>query len=450
MSLLFHPTSVYFCILFCELGMYNQFRSISLSYQCAPLDIREKITLNEDEAKSLMLRFKDFFALNDLMVVSTCNRTEVYYSAENNVNDEIIRLLLIEKGLPQTEEVVQYFTKHDNSMDAARHLFEVATGLHSQVIGDMQIPNQIKRSYQWSADLNMAGPYLHRLMHSIFFANKKVAQETSFRDGAASVSYAAVELVEHLMMDPKILVIGLGEIGTDVCKNLADKGIENITLINRTRSKSEELALEHGFAVASLEDIEQEVAKADVIISSISLPEPYFTKDRVSQLTDGLTFKYFIDLSVPRSVDPSVEEIPGVMVYNVDAIQMRADEALQRRIEAIPDVQAIITNTLEDFNDWSKEMVVSPTIQKLKNALEQIRQEEMSRHMKSLSQEEAAKMDKITSGIMQKVLKLPVLQLKAACKRGEAETLIDVLNDLFNLEKQPEPTQNEQALFTIK
>jgi glutamyl-tRNA reductase len=384
------------------------------------------------------------------MVVSTCNRTEVYYSAENNVNDEIIRLLLIEKGLPQTEEVIRYFTKLDNSMDAARHLFEVATGLHSQVIGDMQIPNQIKKSYQWSADLNLAGPYLHRLMHSIFFANKKVAQETSFRDGAASVSYAAVELVEHLVVNPKIVVIGLGEIGRDVCKNLADRGIEDITLINRTRSKSEELALEYGFSVANIDDIAQEVVKADVVISSISLPEPYFTKERVNQLTDGLSFKYFIDLSVPRSVDPTVEEIPGIMVYNVDAIQMRADEALQRRLEAIPDVQAIISNTLEDFNDWSKEMVVSPTIQKLKNALEQIRQEEMSRYMKSLTQDEAAKMEKITSGIMQKVLKLPVLQLKAACKRGEAETLIDVLNDLFNLERQSESAQDEHSIFNIK
>ncbi len=430
--------------------MYNQFRSVSLSYQCAPLDIREKITLNEDEAKALMLRFKDFFPLTDLMIVSTCNRTEVYYSAETNINDDIIRLLLIEKGLPQTDEVIQYFAKHDDSMDAARHLFEVATGLHSQVVGDMQIPNQIKKSYQWSADLNLAGPYLHRLMHSIFFANKKVAQETSFRDGAASVSYAAVELVEHLMINPKILVVGLGEIGSDVCKNLSDRGVQDITLINRTRSKSEGLALEYGFKVAGIDNIETEIAQADIIISSVNLPEPYFTKERVNRLTDGLNFKYFIDLSVPRSVDPAVEEIPGIMVYNIDAIQLRADEAMQKRLRAIPDVQAIITHTLEDFNDWSKEMVVSPTIQKLKNALEQIRQEEMARHMKSLSQEEASKVDRITSGIMQKILKLPVLQLKAACKRGEAETLIDVLNDLFNLEKQSEPAGNDHSIFNIK
>ena len=152
------------------------------------------------------------------------------------------------------------------------------------------------------------------------------------------------------------------------------------------------------------------------------------------QPLNGLTYKYFIDLAVPRSVEPEVEQLPGVMLYNIDTIRSRANAALARRMEAVPTVEAIIDESVAEFNDWSKEMVVSPTINKLKNALEQIRQEEMARFTKQLSQEEAAKMDKITSSMMQKIIKLPVLQLKAACKRGEAETLIDVLNDLFNLE----------------
>ena len=123
------------------------------------------------------------------------------------------------------------------------------------------------------------------------------------------------------------------------------------------------------------------------------------------------------------------------MVYNIDHIRNRADEALHRRLAAIPQVETIIKQALVEFNDWSKEMVVSPTINKLKNALEQIRREEMGRYMKTLTPEESEKIDKITRGMMQKIIKLPVLQLKAACKRGEAETLIDVLNDLFNLEQ---------------
>ena len=152
----------------------------------------------------------------------------------------------------------------------------------------------------------------------------------------------------------------------------------------------------------------------------------------------GMSFKYFIDLSVPRSVSPEVEEIPGVMLYAIDSIRSRAEEALARRLESVPKVREIIGEAVLEFNDWSKEMIVSPTIQKLKGALEQIRKEELGRFTKNLSDSELEKVERITTSMMQKILKLPVLQLKAACKRGEAETLIDVLNDLFNLEKQKE------------
>jgi glutamyl-tRNA reductase len=417
--------------------MYNQFKSVSLSYKVAPLSIREQIALNEEGAKALMLRIREFFEVSDVLVVSTCNRTEIYYSSPENVNDELIKLLLIQNGITDPRPFLEYFEQFSDGDAAVRHLFEVATGLLSMVVGDMQIPNQIKQSYQWAADMNMAGPFLHRLMHTIFFANKRVAQETSFRDGAASVSYAAAELVDTLTVNPRILVVGLGEIGTDVCKNLATKTGADITLANRTRSKAEQLSEEFGFRVADFENLDAEINRADVIISSIVRDEPYFTRPMMESL-GGLTFKYLIDLSVPRSVEPEVEEVPGVVLYNIDTLRSRADEALVRRMESVPQVKAIIDQMVAEFNDWSKEMVVSPTIQKLKNALEQIRQEEMARYLKGMTEAEAAKVERITSSMMQKIIKLPVLQLKAACKRGEAETLIDLLNDLFDLEKQPE------------
>ncbi|WP_420150000.1 glutamyl-tRNA reductase [Spirosoma sp.] len=423
--------------------MLDTFKAISLSHKTAPLQVRELIALNEDEAKRLMLRLRDFFGLADLLVISTCNRTEVYYAFEQDLNADIARLLLIEKGLINTDNYLPYFEFFNAHDDAVRHLFEVCVGLHSQVVGDMQIPNQVKQSYQWSADLEMAGPFLHRLMHTIFFTNKRVAQETPFRDGAASVSYAAVELIEELVGDhqsPNVLVIGLGEIGTDVCKNLEARsgGVwnrANITLCNRTQAKAEALASQLGFRVANFADLTDEIQRADVIISSVMLDDPLITPTLL-QTIKVLTFKYFIDLSVPRSVDAAVEQIPGVLVYNIDHIRNRADEALQQRLAAIPQVEAIITQAVTEFGDWSKEMVVSPTINKLKNALEQIRRDEIARHLKHLTPDESEKVDKITRGIMQKIIKLPVLQLKAACKRGEAETLIDVLNDLFDLEKQ--------------
>ena len=418
--------------------MLDTFKAISLSHKMAPLRVRELIALNEDEAKRLMLRLRDFFGLTDLLVISTCNRTEVYYAFEQDLNADIARLLLIEKGLIDTDNYLPYFQFFESNEQAVRHLFEVCVGLHSQVVGDMQIPNQVKQSYQWSADLEMAGPFLHRLMHTIFFTNKRVAQETPFRDGAASVSYAAVELIDELIgeqQNPHVLVIGLGEIGSDVCKNLESKSYTNITLCNRTHAKTEALAQQHGFRVADFDNLTDEMRRADVIISSIMRDEPLITPELLKNV-NVLTFKYFIDLSVPRSVDTAVEQIPGVLVYNIDHIRNRADEALKHRLAAIPQVEAIIGQSVAEFNDWSKEMVVSPTINKLKNALEQIRRDEIARHLKHLTPGESEKVDRITRGIMQKIIKLPVLQLKAACKRGEAETLIDVLNDLFDLEKQ--------------
>ncbi|QMW00493.1 glutamyl-tRNA reductase [Spirosoma foliorum] len=418
--------------------MLDTFKAISLSYKMAPLQVRELIALNEEEAKRLMIRLRDFFGLTDLLVISTCNRTEVYYAFEQDLNSDIARLLLIEKGLTDTANYLPYFQFFEANDQAVRHLFEVCVGLHSQVVGDMQIPNQVKQSYQWSADLEMAGPFLHRLMHTIFFTNKRVAQETPFRDGAASVSYAAVELIDELVgehKNPNVLVIGLGEIGTDVCKNLEDRKLTNITLCNRTQTKAEALAEQYGFRVADFDNLTDEIRRADVIISSIMRDDPLITPEFLREI-NVLTFKYFIDLSVPRSVDTAVEQIPGVLVYNIDHIRNRTDEALNQRLAAIPQVEAIITQAVTEFGDWSKEMVVSPTINKLKNALEQIRRDEIARHLKHLTPDESEKVDKITRGIMQKIIKLPVLQLKAACKRGEAETLIDVLNDLFDLEKQ--------------
>lgn len=416
--------------------MHGLFKAITISHKKASLQLRGQIALNEEESKALMLKIREAFEVSEVLVLSTCNRTEVYYVSENNLGEEIIRLIASQKIL-SSNEILQYFEIIDDHDEAIRYLFEVSMGLHSQVVGDLQIPNQVKHAYQWAADVQMAGPFLHRLLHSIFFTNKKIVQETTFRDGAASTSYAIVEVMETflpLLSNPKVLVVGLGEIGEDVCRTLADKGYKNITITNRTLEKAQKLANELGFEVADYQLVNQNILEADIIISSVRCESPIITKETLKDKT--LAVKYLIDLSVPNSIATDIEDVTGVVSYDLDEIQCRANEAIQRRMEAIPQVLSIISDAIGEFNNWSQEMIVSPTIQKLKGALEQIRKEEMARFVKDLSAEEVEKMDKITSSMMQKIIKLPVIQLKAACKRGEAETLIDVLNDLFNLEKQ--------------
>jgi glutamyl-tRNA reductase len=418
--------------------MTQHFKALVLTYKTAPVSVREQVSLNESAVKQLLQFIRDYTQATDVLVVSTCNRTEVYYNAENDFQGEIFTGLALVKQLSD-RQFESYFQSLQGT-EAIQHLFEVSLGLDAQVIGDLQISGQVKNAYQWTADENMAGPFLHRLMHTIFFVNKRVVQETSFRDGAASISYAAKELAEDLTngsRNAKVLVLGVGEIGRDVCLNLQNSNFQEVTILNRTIDKAEKLATTTGFRFGGMEQLQTRLQEADVIISSVSGNEPLVTAEMVRKIKI-LSHKFFIDLSIPRSVEPAVEEIPGALIYNLDDIQEKTNEALQRRKASIPAVLAIISEAMNDFEDWSKEMVVSPTIQKLKNTLEQIRKEELARFIKNARPEEAQKLEEMSRSLMQKILKYPVLQLKAACKRGEAETLSEMLNELFNLEKQDE------------
>jgi glutamyl-tRNA reductase len=416
--------------------MQENFRALILTYKMAPVAVREQVSLNEEGVKNLLTFAQSYTSASDVLVVSTCNRTEIYYQAERDHRAEFLNGLRLIKGI-SVEEADGYFV--DLKGEAAiRHLFEVAIGLDAQIIGDIQVSGQVKSAYQWSADMNMAGPFLHRLMHTIFFTNKRVVQETTFRDGAASLSYATTEMIQELTggnRRAKILVLGVGEIGQDVVRNLIDQDLDpqQVAVLNRTPERARKLAEQGGFRYGGLDMLAEEVGQADVVVSSVSGTSPLITPD----LLRGhlMSHKFFIDLSVPRSVDPSLEHIPGVVLYNLDEITEKTQEAVNRRKAAIPRVQEIIGEALNEFEDWAREMIVSPTIQKLKNTLEQIRREELARYLKNASPAEAARLDEMSRSFMQKILKYPVLHLKAACRRGDSESISELLHDLFNLER---------------
>ena len=417
--------------------MQTKFRVVSLSHKSAPVHIRELISLDELAIERLLLKLKEFFSITDALVLSTCNRTEVYYSHELDLSSELIKLIGIERGLSDAISYLDYFQVLNNEQEAVTHLFRVSMGLEAQVIGDIQISNQVKRAYQTAADLALAGPFLHRLMHTIFFTNKRVVQETGFRDGAASLSYATIELIESLTQNiyqPRILLIGVGEIGEDVAKNMVHLPTAQVKIANRTLAKAAEIGIPLGFEVIAFESCLTAIEEADVVVCSVRMPEPLLTKQLIKAINIP-SYKVLIDLSVPRSIETSVEELPGVVLYNVDNIQSKATAALQNRLESIPSVEAILEESIEEFGAWQKEMIVSPTIQKLKQALEQIRQEEMSRYLKNADEKEYLLIDKVTKSMMQKILKAPVVQLRAACQRDEAAEMIELITDLFDLEK---------------
>ena len=416
--------------------MTYPFKALSLTYKNASLSIRELLALDNAACQQVLRTLQHSRQLSDLLVLSTCNRTEVYYTAEQDQRTAIIEALSQAKGCANSPQHESFFEHFSTAEAAVQHLFEVALGLDSQVVGDLQIINQVKLAYQRSAAAGAAGPFLHRLLHAVLGANKRVQQETAFRDGAASTSSATLELVEELMSEvanPRVLVVGVGEIGADVCRHFAkSKRFAHVTLCNRTRATAQALAAPLGLEVLDFADLAHGVREADVIISSIAAPAPVFTYELVAGL-NILSPKFFIDLSVPRSVDPAAESVPGVLVYNIDTIQHKASAALDRRLAAAPQVRAIIAESMADLQDRNRTRQVSPAIQQLKNTLEQLRQQELARFGKNTSPAEARRLDEATKALTQRFLKLPVLHLKAACQRGEADELVAALTELFAL-----------------
>ncbi|MEY3445002.1 MAG: hypothetical protein RLZZ519_3283 [Bacteroidota bacterium] len=417
--------------------MQLSFKAISISHENASLDKREQMHLTAEACASVSQRIHEVLGLEEVFVLSTCNRTEVYFVGDTAHLDTVLTLLLQEQGQFNPEEWRNHFQMIDDNALAVNHLFEVAMGLRSQVLGDMQISNQVKQAYSRAAELKLAGPVLHRLLHTIFHANKRVQQETAYRDGAASVSYAAAQLAKDLVLmlqRPSVLVVGLGEMGEDVARNLVGGNFARVALMNRSIDKSEKLAQELGFECFPYEALANVVGQFNVVVAAVAAPEPVLTSNMFEHPGE-FAQHFLIDLGVPRCVAPALEHQHGIVVYTLDEIKAKTDETLRKRQEASHQVRAIIAHEIGGFGDWSRELSISPTIQKLKDALEQIRQEELVRYLKTASPAEAELLDKATAGMMNKIMKLPVLQLKAACKRGEQETLIDLLNDLFDLER---------------
>lgn len=410
----------------------NQFKNITISYKSAPLSIREQVSM-DDETVALFLRnCKDIFKLDDVFVLSTCNRTEIYYYSEFDLSSQLISYLSTLKGLV-TASIAPYFTKHTGD-DAVQHLFEVALGLDSMVLGDIQIINQVKRSYQLTADLNMCTAYLHRLLHTILFTNKRIANETTFKDGNASLASVSVEQTKKFIKNkpnPKIAIVGLGEIGSNVACNLREFEGE-VYLFNRSKDKSDALAAEYGFQSAEFDLLHDYLSTMDVVISSVHIDKPLLNKSHFKTSTNPTLI---IDLGVPRNVDLNVELNNAITLLNVDHLNEKVQTALAMRKIEIPAVNQIITESIAEFNVWKQEKEVFPIIQQLKTALEDIRKQELSRHLGKLDEQQSEVIEAITNGMIQKIIKLPVLELKAACKRGDSESMVEVLQDLFNLEK---------------
>ncbi|MEO0472018.1 MAG: glutamyl-tRNA reductase [Bacteroidota bacterium] len=414
----------------------HHLRALRLTHQTAPLHIREQMYLSDQECQRVLEKLDGQLNMREALVISTCNRTEVYYVAGTDYTEEIIKILCVAKGISQNHISEAVFQSVQQEEKAVYELFSVAMGLQSSILGDLQISGQIKQAYRLSHEAEMAQAFLHRLMHTIFHANKRVQIESGFRSGAASVSYAAAELAAEWageVKNPTVLVLGLGEMGRDVARNLKKDSYEAIWLCNRTDEKAIELAVQTETEAVPFSSMKDFAAKADIIISAASVSEPLIVPQIFADDPDRTRF--ILDLSVPRSVDEVVDAFSHTRVQNIDDIHARTNAALERRQAAIPMVEQIIGEEVQAFLNWRSQQAISPVIHRLKDALSQIQAEEMDHWLKKASPNEKELVQKVTNSMINKIVKLQVLQLKDACKRGEQDGLIQLISELFDLER---------------
>jgi len=413
----------------------SEFTVISVAAPKVPVEIREQFSFDSQLSGHFTNLIKDTLDITEVMVLSTCNRCEIYYTG-NVESSEVMRFWCSFLGAKK-DSYKKHFEIYRNE-EAIRHLFQVSVGIKSQVIGDQQIINQIKSAYNLSVDHNAAGPYLHRLMHTVFYNNKSVANKTHFQKGSASASYSTKLLVDEITRrqnDAKILILGAGQIGEEVVKNLVKANYTDLTIVNRTMSKSLELARQYGLKVYPFEEYLDAVNHSDVVISSVSADRQILLKEQVEALPKKNN-RSFIDLSVPRSIASNLTEVKGTRLYTIDQIQNRVDQTLESRLSCLSKVNEIIEENVEGFQQWARGLDFLPIIGQFKSSLEMIRNTEMKRFLKKIPESDMVHeiVNQVSKAMINKIVKLPTINLKNACTREDKENMADVLRDLFELE----------------
>jgi glutamyl-tRNA reductase len=371
---------------------------VGLSYKKADAEMRGKFSLN-DEAKNNLLEQAKEEGIESLIVISTCNRTEIYGFAQHPF--ELIKLLC-DNSNGTVDDFRQVAYVHKNS-DAVRHLFKVGTGLDSQILGDFEIISQIKSGFIKSKEKGLAGNYLERLVNAVIQASKRIKNETELSSGATSVAFASVQYIMDNVKDvshKNILLFGTGKIGRNTCENLVKHTQNNhITLINRTKENALEVAGKFNLIVKDYTDLKSEITKADVLIVATGAQNPTVNKE-ILELSKPLLI---LDLSIPKNVDQNVLDQEGVELIHMDYLSQLTDKTLERRKTFIPQAEAIIENSMSEFMAWTNMRKFAPTIHALKSKLEQIKDGEVDYHRKKYDNFDIEQAELISVRIIQKI-----------------------------------------------
>jgi glutamyl-tRNA reductase len=419
--------------------------SIGISHHSAPIELRERMWFSAEETRALLPRLREQF-FSECVLVSTCNRTELYgMTSSPETSEEALRNFLIRAKQAEGAVEPSHLTSRVAGA-AVDQIFKVASGIDSMVIGDIQIMNQVKEAFQIAREESTLGPVLNRLMQSTLHVGKRTRSETSISEGAVSVSYAAVELASKIFADlsrKAALLVGAGETGELALKHLVGKGIGQVRIANRTRAKAEVLVGELGGEVVDYDAIMETLPSVDIVITSVASPAYVLGPEELTRALRQRSHNplFIIDIGVPRNVNPAAKKIEHLFLYDIDSLSAIVDRNLDRRRSEIPRVQDIIQEESLAFLQWYNSLQVGPTIQELRDAVEQIRADEVRKNINRFRSEDRELVELLTRRIINKILHQPMTTLKQGAENGQGdrETLqrIATLRELFGIAGSP-------------
>jgi glutamyl-tRNA reductase len=411
-----------------------------MSHHSAPIEVREKVAFAPCAARSFLRRLKEDGVVAEAVLLSTCNRTELYAVVE----DEGAKVLLFDAIAAEKDVERDALERHSYWLtddEAVWHLYRVASSLDSMVVGEAQILGQVREAYRAATEELCAGPILNRLFHTSLRIGKKVRSETGIGDNSLSVPHVAVKLAEEVfgtLRGRRALILGAGEMSELVVKHLKSSGIEELRIANRSAERAEALVQRVGGVAVSFDTVAEELPKVDVVVSSTGAGDWVVSSEVVAKaLARREEPLFFIDIAVPRDVDPVVQNLDRAYVYDVDDLQVVVDRNSGDRSEAAEAGEAMIGPAVFEFMSWLSTLHVVPLIKELRDGAERIRRHELTRALDKLdlSHEEAAAVERMSHTLVNKLLHGPIQEIKALAESGSPLEGTEVQRRLLALER---------------
>jgi len=411
---------------------------VGISHKTAPLELRERVAFDEEQAGRALRELMENDRVAEAMLLSTCNRTELlvrFMPGFGPDPDFLIDFVIEFRGLG-SGEFRSHFYKFVGQQ-AVGHLFEVACGMDSMVLGETQITSQVKQAYAMAVSQKSTGPLINRLSHKAFEVAKKVRTKTGLSRGNLSISAIACELAEKIFRDLskcKVLLVGAGETGALVATHLVERGVVDLSISNRTRERAEALAEKFSAAVVPFEGRLEAARDCDILIAAAGGEGHLFKFEDVRAAVAGRrTPAFIIDLGVPRNVDPRCSELSEVFLYNIDDLEeIERRNLVQRQVEAAKAAR-IVESATDEFMEWYRKQMAGATIAELHGQLEQIRVKELEKYRHKLDEESFEMTDRLTRSIVKKILNLPISTVKRAAKDEVPHGLLQAIRELFGL-----------------